>query len=255
MKQELDFIITVKNLHKKYSDFIAVQDVSFDVRRGEVFGLLGPNGAGKTTTIEIIETLRSKTSGEVFVDGINLDENPDKIRSIIGVQLQQAGFYPSLNLAELLDLFAGLYDVKISVDEVLEKVGLVDKKKVIFNNLSGGQKQRFSISTTLINSPKIIFLDEPTTGLDPQARRNLWELIRQINSAGTTIILTTHYLDEAEELCDRVAIIDSGKIIKLDTPDNLIDELLDSGFKKKKSSKEATLEDVFLNLTGKDLRE
>ena len=248
-------IISVKNLHKKYGDFEAVKGISFDVYEGEIFGLLGPNGAGKSTTLEIIETLREKTSGEVYVNGFNLDKQPSEIKKIIGVQLQTSGYYPNLNLTELLELFAGLYNRKIKVMEFLEMVNLTDKAKAKYKQLSGGQKQRFSIATTLINQPKIIFLDEPTTGLDPQARRNLWDLVKQIQSRGTTVIITTHYMDEAEKLCDSVAIIDSGQIISLGSPDKLIDDLVASGFERPKEVKKANLEDVFINLTGHALRE
>lgn len=248
-------IISVKNLHKKYGDFHAVKGISFDVYEGEIFGLLGPNGAGKSTTLEIIETLRDKTSGEVIVDGIDLDKSPNEIKKIIGVQLQTSGYYPGLNLIELVNLFAGLYNQKVDAYELLDSVNLRDKAKAKFKELSGGQKQRFSIATTLINKPKIIFLDEPTTGLDPQARRNLWDLVRDIRNRGTTVIITTHYMDEAEVLCDRVAIVDSGKIIALASPDQLIDELVDKGFEKPKEVKQANLEDVFINLTGHSLRE
>lgn len=248
-------IIEVKNLHKKYGDFEAVKGISFAVQEGEIFGLLGPNGAGKSTTLEIMETLREKTSGEVWVDGWNLDTSPNDIKKIIGVQLQTSGYYPSLNLTELIVLFAGLYDEEVDPLVLLDSVNLRDKAKAKFKELSGGQKQRFSIATTLINRPRIIFLDEPTTGLDPQARRNLWDLIREIRAKGTTVIITTHYMDEAEVLCDRVAIIDSGKIIAINTPDKLIDELVESGFEKRKEVKQANLEDVFIHLTGKALRD
>lgn len=248
-------IISVKNLKKNYGDFEAVKGISFDVQRGEIFGLLGPNGAGKSTTLEIIETLREKTSGEILVDGFNLDESPNEIKKIIGVQLQTSGYYPSLNLTELIQLFAGLYNEIIDPITLLDSVNLRDKAKAKYKELSGGQKQRFSIATTLINKPKIIFLDEPTTGLDPQARRNLWELIKNIRESGTTVIITTHYMDEAEVLCDRVAIIDSGKIIALNSPDKLIDELVDTGFERPKEVKKANLEDVFIQLTGHVLRE
>jgi ABC-2 type transport system ATP-binding protein len=250
-----DIIISVKNLKKNYGDFEAVKGISFDVKRGEIFGLLGPNGAGKSTTLEIIETLRQKTSGEVIVDGLNLDAAPNEIKKIIGVQLQTSGYYPSLNLTELIHLFAGLYNEVIDPMNLLDRVNLRDKAKAKYKELSGGQKQRFSIATTLINKPRIIFLDEPTTGLDPQARRNLWELIKTIRASGTTVIITTHYMDEAEVLCDRVAIIDSGKIIALNSPDKLIDELVDTGFERPKEVKKANLEDVFINLTGHVLRE
>lgn len=248
-------IITVRDLVKSYGQFEAVQSISFDVYEGEIFGLLGPNGAGKSTTLEIIETLRSKTSGTIIVDGINLDDNPSAIKKIIGVQLQTSGFYPGLNLIELIKLFGGLYNRSVDPIELLQKVNLEDKAKNKSKELSGGQRQRFSIATTLINNPKIIFLDEPTTGLDPQARRNLWDLIREIRNSGTTVIITTHYMDEAEQLCDRIAIMDKGKIIKLDSPDKMIDELVASGFERPKQVKSASLEDVFIQLTGHEMRE
>jgi ABC-2 type transport system ATP-binding protein len=248
-------IIEVNNLVKKYGDFEAVKGISFDVTEGEIFGLLGPNGAGKSTTLEIIETLRPKTSGKVVVDGLDLDTHPNQIKQIIGVQLQTSGYYPGLNLTELIALFCGLYNRDMRPMDLLELVNLKDKAKAKFKELSGGQKQRFSVATTLINQPKIIFLDEPTTGLDPQARRNLWDLIQDIRKKGTTVIITTHYMDEAEVLCDRVAVIDSGKIIAIDSPDKLIDDLVASGFERKKEVKAATLEDVFIHLTGKSLRE
>jgi ABC-2 type transport system ATP-binding protein len=248
-------IISVKELKKSYGKFEAVKGISFEVYQGEIFGLLGPNGAGKSTTLEIIETLRDKTSGKIMVDGYDIDKDADKIKKIIGVQLQTSGFYPGLNLLELIDLFCGLYNTKTNAYELLEMVNLKDKARNKYKEMSGGQKQRFSIAPTVINKPKIIFLDEPTTGLDPQARRNLWELIRHIRASGTTVIITTHYMDEAEYLCDRVAIMDEGKIIALQSPDKLIDDLVLSGFERPKATKAANLEDVFINLTGKDFRE
>jgi ABC-2 type transport system ATP-binding protein len=248
-------VIVVKDLVKHYAEVKAVNGISFEVFEGEIFGLLGPNGAGKTTTLEIIETLRKKTSGEVSVYGMSVDKDENEIKKIIGVQLQAAGYYPSLTLVELLKLFAGLYNRKVDVHETLRSVGLEDRSKSKYKELSGGQKQRFSICTTLINRPKIVFLDEPTTGLDPQARRNLWDLIRQVRQQGTTVVITTHYMDEAENLCDRVAIVEKGKIIALDTPDKLIDKLVDSGFERKKEVKKANLEDVFLSLTGQEWRD
>jgi ABC-2 type transport system ATP-binding protein len=248
-------IITVEDLHKKYGEFHAVKGISFEVVEGEIFGLLGPNGAGKSTTLEIIETLRPKTSGKVWVDGIDLDKQPNEIKKRIGVQLQASGYYPGLNLVELIHLFAGLYNEQVDAMALLEKVNLQDKAKAKFKELSGGQKQRFSIATTLINQPRVIFLDEPTTGLDPQARRNLWDLIINIRNVGTTVIITTHYMDEAEILCDRVAIIDNGKIIALSSPDQLIDNLVATGFEKPKEVKQANLEDVFISLTGHSIRE
>jgi ABC-2 type transport system ATP-binding protein len=248
-------IITVTDLVKNYGDFAAVKGISFEVYEGEIFGLLGPNGAGKTTTLEIIETLRNKTSGSVTVNGFDIEKDADSIKQRIGVQLQAAGYYPNLNLTELIALFCGLYGINVSPTEMLEKVALTDKAKAKYKDLSGGQKQRFSIATTLINNPRIIFLDEPTTGLDPQARRNLWDLIRQIRDSGTTVVITTHYMDEAEELCDRVAFVDGGHIIGIDTPDHFIDELIAGGFKRKKEVKEANLEDVFIAKTGKEWRQ
>ncbi len=248
-------IISVKNLQKSYGTFVAVKGISFDVFEGEIFGLLGPNGAGKSTTLEIIETLRDKTGGEVIVDGLNLDTEPGNIKKIIGVQLQTSGFYPGLTLLELIQLFAGLYNRSVKPMELLHLVNLEDKAKNKYKELSGGQKQRFSIATTLINQPKIVFLDEPTTGLDPQARRSLWDLIRSIRSQGTTVIITTHYMDEAEQLCDRIAILDKGKIIALAPPDKLIDDLVATGFERPKQVKAANLEDVFIQLTGREIRE
>src|SRR6201996_8924998 len=227
-------IISVSDLVKKYGEFEAVKGISFDVLEGEIFGLLGPNGAGKSTTLEIIETLRDKTSGQVTVDGLDLDKSPGEIKKIIGVQLQTSGYYPGLNLTELIELFGGLYNQPVNATQLLDSVQLRDKARAKYKELSGGQKQRFSIATTLINHPRIVFLDEPTTGLDPQARRNLWDLIREIRSKGTTVIITTHYMDEAEILCNRVAIIDSGNIIAMATPDKLIDDLVATGFEKPK---------------------
>ena len=248
-------IIEVRELVKNYGSFQAVKGISFEVAEGEIFGLLGPNGAGKSTTLEIIETLREKTSGKVYVDGIDLDKAPHAIKKIIGVQLQTSGYYPGLNLKELIELFSGLYNQKVEPLELLDKVNLRDKAKAKFKELSGGQKQRFSIATTMINRPRIIFLDEPTTGLDPQARRNLWDLVKTIRQQGTTVIITTHYMDEAEYLCDRVAIIEAGKIVALESPDKLIDDLVASGFERPRQVKKANLEDVFIHLTGHSLRE
>jgi ABC-2 type transport system ATP-binding protein len=250
-----NIIIAVQDLVKNYGSFQAVKGISFEVLEGEIFGLLGPNGAGKSTTLEIIETLRDKTSGTITVAGMDLDKAPNDIKKIIGVQLQSSGFYPGLNLVELIQLFSGLYNRKVDAMELLDRVNLRDKAKAKVKELSGGQKQRFSVATTLINNPKIIFLDEPTTGLDPQARRNLWELIRDIRKQGTTVIITTHYMDEAEYLCDRVAIMTAGKIVALAPPDQLIDDLVATGFERRKEMKQANLEDVFISLTGHTIEE
>jgi ABC-2 type transport system ATP-binding protein len=248
-------IISVKNLVKKYKDFTAVNDISFSVKQGEVFGILGPNGAGKTTTLEIMETLKPLTDGEVIIDGYNVTKHPWEVKRRIGVQLQSSAFYPEVQLTELLDMFAAMYDVKIDPMEMLKEVDLEDKAKSYVKQLSGGQQQRFSIASTLINQPNVIFLDEPTTGLDPQARIHLWEMVRKINKNGVTIVLTTHYMDEAEQLCDRLAVMDHGKILKIGTPQQFIQDLLKSGFKKEVKQEQANLEDVFLNLTGRQLRE
>ena len=249
-------IIEIRNLVKKYEDLVAVDDISFEVKQGEIFGLLGPNGAGKTTTLEIIETLRKPTSGRITVDSLDVLEDSWAVKSRIGVQLQDAGFYPDLTLVELLKLFAALNQVSIADPVgVLQKFSLEDKQKSFWQKLSGGQKQRFSLATTLIHNPKIIFLDEPTTGLDPQARVNLWDEIHKIHKEGRTLVLTTHYMQEAEVLCDRVAIMDGGKIIKIGSPRELVEELLASGFRKEQEVQKANLEDVFLNLTGKHLRD
>lgn len=248
-------IISVTNLQKEFGNFTAVNGLSFSVKEGEIFGILGPNGAGKTTTLEIMETLQKQTAGEILIDGIDTLKHPWEVKRRIGVQLQSAGFYPELNLVELLNMFAAMYDVDTKPMEMLEEVELVDKAKNYVKQLSGGQKQRFSIASTLVNNPKIIFLDEPTTGLDPQARIHLWGLIQKIKQKGVTIVITTHYLEEAEQLCDRVAIMDHGKIIQIGSPQQLIKELLATGFKRPVETKKATLEDVFLRLTGRTLRD
>lgn len=256
-KEIKDTIIEVKDLHKSFGEFEAVKGISFNVYENEIFGFLGPNGAGKSTTLEIMETLKEKTSGDVVIGGYSISQQNDiqQIKSLIGVQLQSAGFHDRLTLVQIIDLFAGLYNVTIDSLSLLDKVQLRDKAKSKVRELSGGQRQRFSLATTLLHQPAVIFLDEPTTGLDPQSRRNLWELVKNIKKEGGTVVITTHFMDEAEFLCDRVAIIDEGKILKIATPDQLIDELVKTGFKKEKQTKEATLEDVFINLTGKHLRD
>jgi ABC-2 type transport system ATP-binding protein len=248
-------IIQVKNLVKKYSNFIAVNNVSFDVKKGEIFGILGPNGAGKTTTLEMIETLVQKTSGQIFIDGLNIDTYPEHVKKVVGVQLQSSGFYPRINLVETLEMFADIYDVNVDALGLLKSVNLLDKAKSNPDQLSGGQRQRFSIVCTLVSDPLIIFLDEPTTGLDPQARRNLWDIIIDLKNKGKTIVLTTHYMDEAEVLCDRIAIMDGGKILEINTSLQFVENLLAKGFKRPQPKLGATLEDVFLDLTGRQLRE
>lgn len=248
-------MITVKNLVKTYGSQRAVDGISFEVNKGEVFGILGPNGAGKTTTLEMIEAMRLIDGGSAVLDGINVSDNPNKIRRIIGVQPQSPAFQDKTKLTELLELFAAAYGENVDAKKFLGEVGLLDKASSFIEQLSGGQKQRFSIAAALVHSPKVFFMDEPTTGLDPQARRNLWELIQQIQARGITIVMTTHYMEEAELLCDRVAIMDRGKIIALDTPKNLVQKLLKKGFKKEQHVEQANLEDVFIDLTGKHLRD
>jgi ABC-2 type transport system ATP-binding protein len=250
-----DLVLEVKNLKKSYGSFNAVKGVSFQVKRGEVFGILGPNGAGKTSTLEMIEGLRAIDEGKVTVDGIDVKSKTAAVKKIIGVQLQSSAFFINLSLVEILRLFRDLYGADSDPMELLREVSLEEKAEAQVKELSGGQKQRFSIAAALVNQPVVLFLDEPTTGLDPQARRNLWELVQQIQKKGTTIVLTTHYMEEAEVLCDRVAIMDEGKIISMDTPDNLKRALIKRGFKPHREVVPATLEDVFIDLTGKELRD
>lgn len=227
-------VIEVTNLVKKYSsnkpkseekEFTAVNNISFFVEKGEIFGILGPNGAGKTTTLEIIEGLKHQTTGEVKVLGLDNLKNIKEIKTRIGVQLQESGFLHNLNCKELLELFASFYNLKIDAKEILASLNLEEKINAYPKELSGGQRQRFSIALALVNKPEILFLDEPTTGLDPSARRSLWQLIKKINAQGITIVLTTHYMEEAEFLCHRVGIMDSGKILEIESPAKLIDNL------------------------------
>lgn len=248
-------MVTVKNLKKRYGDKQAVDGVSFSVKKGEIFGILGPNGAGKTTTLEMMETLRPIDSGSVTIDGINVAEQPQKIKYLIGVQPQSPAFQDKTKLKEIIEMFAAAYGEKVDPMQFLRDVDLEDKADSYVENLSGGQKQRVSITTALVHGPKVFFLDEPTTGLDPQARRHLWELIEKVRAKGISVIMTTHYMDEAEVLCDRIAVMDEGRIVAIDTPKNLVKALLKRGFKKEQHVEQANLEDVFIDLTGKGLRE
>lgn len=248
-------IIKVQNLTKTYDGKNVVDNISFDVKTGEVFGILGPNGAGKTTTLEMLEALRPIDGGTATLAGIDVAKNSEKIKMLIGVQPQTPSFEEKTKLTELLDFFASTYGEKVDAMKFLKDVSLEDKANSYPEQLSGGQRQRFSIATALVHGPKVFFLDEPTTGLDPQARRNLWDLVREVRDRGVTVVMTTHYMDEAELLCDRVAIMDSGKIIALDTPKNLIKSLLKKGFTKKQQVEQANLEDVFIDMTGKELRD
>ena len=254
MKQPKN-IIEVQGLTKEYGNKAVVDNISFSVHEGEIFGVLGPNGAGKTTTLEMIEALRPIDGGLVTVDGYDVKRDVAKIKHIIGVQLQSSAFFEKMTLSEQLTMFASFYGKKVDPIELLDQVDLAEKASSYPEKLSGGQKQRFSIAVALVNEPRVLFLDEPTTGLDPQARRNRWELIQKINQRDITIVLTSHYMEEAELLCDRLAIMDSGKIITLDTPKKLIKDLLAKGFKKPQIVQQANLEDVYIDLTGKALRE
>lgn len=251
----MTMMIEVRDLKKRYGDRQAVDGVSFSVKKGEIFGILGPNGAGKTTTLEMMEALRSIDSGSVHIDGINVAKNPKKIKYIIGVQPQMPAFQDRTKLREVIEMFAAAYGEKADVMQSLRDVDLEEKANAYVEQLSGGQKQRLSITTALVHGPKVFFLDEPTTGLDPQARRHLWELIEKVRDRGISVIMTTHYMDEAEILCDRIAIMDQGKIIAIDTPQNLIKDLIKRGFKKKVEVQQADLEDVFIDMTGRGLRD
>ncbi|HUC90310.1 MAG TPA: ABC transporter ATP-binding protein [Patescibacteria group bacterium] len=248
-------ILQVKNLRKTYDKKEVVKGVSFDVEKGEIFGILGPNGAGKTTTLEMIEAMRPIDGGTAMVDGIDVASNPYEIRRIIGVQPQSPAFQDKTKLTEIIELFAAAYGEKVRPMEFLEDVDLGEKAESYAEDLSGGQKQRLSIAAALVHRPRVFFMDEPTTGLDPQARRNLWEQVQKVRNRGVTVILTTHYMEEAELLCDRVAIMDEGNIVAIDSPKHLIKQLLAKGFTKKQHVEQASLEDVFIDLTGKALRD
>jgi len=289
----IESVIEVSNLRKSYGKIEALRGISFEVKRGEIFTFIGPNGAGKTTTLEIIEGLRKKDSGKVRVFGEDIEKGISRIKPRIGVQLQYGALYERLTVKEILGLFASFYKKKIDTDAILEKVALKEISYKWTEALSGGQLQRLRIATTLVNDPDLVFLDEPTTGLDPQSRRYIWSLIENLRKEGKTVLLTTHYMEEAEKLADRVAIIDKGTILATGNPGYLIDRyggeaamylrviekgkdkeyrmnLKNSGFEapqilrdfanrgiavKYVEIKSPTLEDVFINLTGKELRE
>jgi ABC-2 type transport system ATP-binding protein len=216
--------IRVHNLYKRYGDTVAADGVTFAVTAGEIFGLLGPNGAGKTTTVECLMGLRQPDSGSITLLGMEHRTQSRQIKACVGAQLQTTGLYPRLTVREVVELFAHLFPRSRPVDEVIELVGLQEKAKTRSKELSGGQRQRLAVALALVNDPDLIFLDEPTTGLDPQARRGLWEAVRSFKRAGKTVLLTTHYMEEAEQLCDRVAVMDRGRIIALDTPEALINQ-------------------------------
>ena len=248
-------ILNVKDLKKSYLNpdtkekFNAVDGISFEIETTQIYGILGPNGAGKTTTLEMVEGLTDIDGGFACVNGLDVAENPYKVKEIIGVQLQSNEYFDSLSLKELLILFGKLYKNNVNVNDLLKSVDLLDKVNAKPEELSGGQKQRFSIACALVNQPLVLFLDEPTTGLDPQAKHNLWKLIKTLNLSGMTIILTTHNMEEAEKLCHKVAIMDKGKIMSEGSPKDLIAKF-DSV-----NTEKGNLENVFLYLTGRGLRE
>ncbi|MBC8279994.1 MAG: ABC transporter ATP-binding protein [Chloroflexi bacterium] len=217
--------VQVENLVKRFGTFTAVDGVTFAVERGEVFGILGPNGAGKTTTLEIIESLQKPTEGRVSVLGLDVQSDATEVKARIGVQLQASAYYDYLNLTEILSLLGSFYPNRTKPADLLEQVDLSDKSVSRIAELSGGQKQRFAVAASLVNNPELVILDEPTTGLDPQARRNLWGLIKEVNQRGVTVVLTTHSMDEAELLCSRLAIMDHGKLLVVGTPRDLINQL------------------------------
>ncbi len=217
--------VRVEHLRKVYDSLVAVDDVSFEIYEGEIFGMVGPNGAGKTTTIECIEGLRRPDSGDIQVLGLHPQRDGYALRPRIGVQLQQAELQERMKVWEALDLFSSLYPRSTDWEGLLEQLGLADKRDAHFEKLSGGQKQRLFVALALVNDPELVFLDELTTGLDPHARRAMWDLVRGIRDKGKTVFLTTHFMEEAERLCDRVAIIDHGRIVALDSPENLIRSL------------------------------
>lgn len=250
-----EYILIIKNLTKVYDGKPVVDGISFEVKKGEIFGILGPNGAGKTTTLEMIETMREIDGGSLELDGLDVVKETSAVKRIIGVQPQSPAFQDKTKLTEIIELFAAAYGEKVDPVALLKDVQLEEKANSFAEQLSGGQRQRLSIAAALVHNPKVFFMDEPTTGLDPQARRNLWDLTREVRDRGVTVVMTTHYMDEAEILCDRVAIMDQGKIIAIDTPKNLIKQLLNRGFSKHEEVQQANLEDVFIDLTGKGLRD
>ena len=245
----MDTAIRVEGLVKRYGSFTAVDQVSFTVNRGEIFGILGPNGAGKTTTLEVIEGLLAPTEGAVTVLGLDVLKRRNEVKARIGVQLQSSAYFDYLSLKEILSLLGSFYPKRIEPQTLLEQVGLLDKSGSYVKHLSGGQVQRFTVAASLINDPELLFLDEPTTGLDPQARRNIWGLIREIHQRGVTVVLTTHYMEEAEELCDRLAIMDGGSLKAVDTPRNLVGRL-QAAYTVKLAMDNPLTEDQMASLNG-----
>jgi ABC-2 type transport system ATP-binding protein len=245
----MDEAIRVEGLTKHFGSFAAVDGVSFVVQPGEIFGILGPNGAGKTTTLEIIEGLQKPTEGKVKVLGMDARRHPREVKARIGVQLQSSAYYDYLTLREILSLIGSFYPKRISPDQLLKQVGLQDKASQRVNQLSGGQKQRFTVAASLVNDPELVILDEPTTGLDPQSRRNLWALIGEIHQRNVTVVMTTHYMEEAQALCQRLAIMDRGRLVAVDTPQNLINRL-EAAYTVKMVAPNPLTEDQILSLDG-----
>jgi ABC-2 type transport system ATP-binding protein len=245
----MDAVIRVESLRKTYGDVLAVDDLGFEVRRREVFGLLGPNGAGKTTTVEIVEGLRTPDSGRVTVLGLDAGRSDRQIKERIGVQLQFSEMYDKIRVNEVIRLFRSYYSGGLSEDEVLDLIHLGESRARFVNDLSGGQKQRLALGLAMVNDPEILILDEPTTGLDPQARRNTWELIERLRESGKTVLLTTHYMEEAERLCDRVLIVDRGRRIALDSPEALV-EGLDADRRVEFRAQGEVAEDLLRSLPG-----
>ncbi len=248
--------LVVRGLRKSYGDVVAVDGLDLEVRNGECFGLLGPNGAGKTTTIEICEGLLPRDAGEVQVLGRTWEANADDLRERLGIQLQDTQLADKLTVRETLDLFRSFYRRGRDTTDVIDMVQLGEKRDARVGTLSGGQKQRLAIACALVGDPELLFLDEPTTGLDPQSRRQLWGLIEEFRAAGRTIVLTTHYMDEAERLCERVAIVDHGHVIALGSPAELVESIGSKHLPPPvPRTTSATLEDVFVALTGRTLRD
>jgi len=254
----MDSILKVEGLNVRYGDFQAVKDVAFDVRKGEIFGLLGPNGAGKTSTLSAVEGLVKFQSGDIIVDGHNAKEKPLYARASMGVQLQSTSFQPELRVTEILKLYAGIYGVPMGTDAILgllREIKLEESANKKFGELSGGQQQRVSLVISTIHNPRLVLLDEPTTGLDPQSRRQLWERIEAIRERGHAVLLTTHSMEEAESVCDRIGIIDHGKVLIIDTPQALIEKYkTDPEVIAVSRRGRVTLEDVFIALTGREVR-
>jgi len=252
------YILKVEGLHVNYGNVVAVNNVGFNVLEGEIFGLLGPNGAGKTSTLSAIEGLIKFKEGTIIVNGQSVSEKPLHARASMGVQLQSTSFQPELNVVQILQLFSGIYGVPMSKDKIkdtLKDIGLEDASAKKFSQLSGGQQQRVSLVIATIHNPRLVLLDEPTTGLDPQARRQLWGRIEAIRERGHAVLLTTHSMEEAESVCDRIAIIDHGRVIAVDTPQALIDKHRDDPEVIAVSRRgKITLEDVFIGLTGSAVR-